>query len=215
MTPQTQETSKEEKELIPAWLKNAYLWALSPLIALFQRYNLDPNLFTLLSLLISVISALLLAAGNLRLGGVFILVSGTFDIFDGAVARATHRATKFGALFDSSLDRYAELVVFFGIAAYYFHQGYDYRSVIFFIIALATIGSLMVSYIRARAEGLGFECKIGMMQRPERIVLLGFGAIFHPNVLAVFLALIAFLANITAVQRLHHIWKASKLIDNK
>jgi len=206
----TTETPGAPREMIPQWFKDLCLRILAPLIAVFKHYNLDPNLLTLLSLGFSMVSAFVLAAGNLRLGGILVLVSGTFDILDGAVARATNRVSKFGALFDSSLDRYAELVVYFGIASYYFQQGYDYRDGIFIIIALATAGSLMVSYVRARAEGLGFECKVGMMQRPERIVLLGSGAIIHPAVLGSFLFLIAVLANLTAVQRLRHICKISQ-----
>jgi CDP-diacylglycerol--glycerol-3-phosphate 3-phosphatidyltransferase len=196
-----------EKNLIPDWLKNGYVAALNPLIRLSSVLHIHPNFFTTLSLLISLAATLVLANGDLRLGGILILVSGTFDIIDGAVARATNTSSKFGALFDSTLDRYAELAVFFGILAYYFRQGY--ADSVLIPIAFALCGSFMVSYIRARAEGLGFDCKMGWMQRPERIVLLGFGAIFSERILMWFIILIAILSNITAFQRVLHIWKLS------
>ena len=196
-----------EKNLIPEWLKNGYVTALNPLVRLSSAWHIHPNFFTALSLLVSLASAWVLAIGQLRLGGILILVSGTFDIIDGAVARATKMESKFGALFDSTLDRYAELAVFLGIMAYYLNQRYS--DTVLIPIGLAMCGSVMVSYVRARAEGLGFDCKMGMMQRPERIVLLGFGAIFSERYLMLFIILIAILSNITALQRVWHIWKLS------
>ena len=200
-----------KKNLIPDWLKNWYVSSLNPLVRLSTAWHIHPNFFTTLSLLISLLSAWVLATGHLRWGGILILVSGTFDIIDGAVARATNTSSKFGAFYDSTLDRYAELAVFFGVLAYYLNYGSaGLVGHVFWPIGLAICGSFMVSYIRARAEGLGFECKMGMMQRPERIVLLGFGAIFHERILMFFIILIALLSNLTAIQRMLHIWKLSK-----
>lgn len=202
-----------EKNLIPDWLKNWYVGSLNPIVRFSTACNIHPNFFTTISFLISLWAAQVLASGHLRWGGILILVSGTFDIIDGAVARASKRVTKFGALYDSTLDRYAELAVFFGILGYFINTGYSDFTLIVMPIALAICGSFMVSYVRARAEGLGYECKIGMMQRPERIVLLGFGAIFHDRILMIFIILIAVLSNLTAIQRILYIWKLSSKED--
>ena len=141
-----------------------------------------------------------------------------FDMMDGRVARVGKMSSTFGALYDSVLDRYSELVTLFGIFYYLMLQGYLWGSIITFI---ALIGSLMVSYVRARAEGLGLECKVGFMQRPERVVLTALGAmfcgifgdctLFDPMlILIVPMAVIAILANLTAFARLAHCYKLLK-----
>jgi CDP-diacylglycerol--glycerol-3-phosphate 3-phosphatidyltransferase len=189
--------------LLPDWIKEFYLRAIDPLVRFFVELELNPNFFTTLGFVLSLIAAYLFAAGDLRLAGVLVLLAGTFDIVDGKVARATNRVTKFGALYDSTLDRYAEVVMFFGLAYHFVIRGPVLAAI---AVSIALGGSIMVSYVRARAEGLGFECKVGLMQRPERIVFIGVGAIIHEYVLIAAICLIAVLANFTAVQRLHHIW---------
>jgi phosphatidylglycerophosphate synthase len=117
------------------------------------------------------------ARGDLRYvawGGCIILFAGLFDMMDGRLARVSKQESRFGALFDSVLDRYSELVMFLGICYYLVAQQYFLSSLFAFI---AMIGSVMVSYVRARAEGLGIECKGGLMQRPERVLLVGISAI--------------------------------------
>ena len=193
-----------KKQFIPDGLKNLYLSLLSRLIRWLADKGIHPNVLTTLTFLFSLLSGVVLAQGHLRLGGVLILVAGTFDILDGAVARLAGLATKFGAFYDSTLDRYAEFFTFFGILFYYLHAS-PVNDFLILTVCLAMCGSLMVSYVRARAEGLGLECKIGIMQRPERIVLLGFGAIFHENILTTAIVLIAVFANFTAVQRIFYI----------
>jgi CDP-diacylglycerol--glycerol-3-phosphate 3-phosphatidyltransferase len=191
--------------ILPDWLKNWYLNLITPVVNFFIARAVNPNLFTTLGFIASVISAGFFAFGYSRLAGVLVLLSGTLDIIDGKVARATNRVTKFGALYDSTLDRYAEVVVFFGLAFYFGNQEVTWRILILIAVSVALGGSMMVSYVRARAEGLGLECKVGIMQRPERIVLLGFGALFHEYALVTAVALIAVLANFTAIQRLIHV----------
>ena len=141
--------------------------------------------------------------GNIKAGGGAILIGGMFDTFDGKLARATGRSSKFGAVFDSSLDRYAELAMFFGMEIYFLNSGDLMTSIVIFF---ALSGSVMVSYVRARAEGLGMECKVGVMQRADRIVLVGVSCFIHIYALIVVLWIIAVLANITAVQRMYHVW---------
>ena len=139
-------------------------------------------------------------------------------MMDGRVARLGNMSSKFGALYDSVLDRYSELMTFFGICYYLSMKDYFFYAIIAFV---ALIGSLMVSYVRARAEGLGLECKVGFMQRPERVVLTALGAmfcgifgdctLFDPMlILIVPMAVIAILANLTAFARLAHCYKLLK-----
>jgi CDP-diacylglycerol--glycerol-3-phosphate 3-phosphatidyltransferase len=196
--------------ILPDWLKNFYLNILTPVVKFFIAREINPNMFTTVGFVVSIASAYFFGIGSLTVAGILVLLSGTFDIIDGRVARATNRVTKFGALYDSTLDRYAEVIMFFGLAYYFVSLDYLWRSV---AVSIALGGSLMVSYVRARAEGLGFECKVGIMQRPERIVLIGFGAIIHEYVLVGAVIAIAVLANFTAGQRLYHVW--SKENDKK
>ena len=205
---------KKKIEFLPIGIQNWYRNLISPATNFFIKHGVNPNFFTTVGLLVSILTTYVFAKGYLRLGGVLILLGGTFDIVDGSVARATKRETKFGALYDSTLDRYSEVIIFLGLA-YYFNfvegelifAGNDISLFIVFTIFVALGGSIMTSYIRARAEGLGLECKVGAMQRPERIVYLGFGAIFHKYTLILALILIAVLSNATAIHRLYHVWK--------
>jgi len=199
--------------ILPDGVKNWYLNLITPVVNFFVTRAVNPNLFTTLGFIVSLISAGLFILGYPRWGGALVLLSGTFDIIDGKVARATNQATKFGALYDSTLDRYAEVVVFFGLA-YFFDRDpstflktleSSWRMVGVIAVCVALGGSMMVSYVRARAEGLGMQCKVGIMQRPERIVLLGFGAIIHEAALMIAVGLIAALSNFTAIQRLLHV----------
>jgi len=192
--------------VLPNWIRNWYLNLIAPIINLFVRLEVNPNLFTTIGFILTVGASVLFATGQLVIAGAIVLLAGTFDIIDGKVARATNRVTKFGALYDSTLDRYAEVIMFFGLAFYFVKEAMFLTSI---AVSFALGGSMMVSYVRARAEALGFQCKIGIMQRPERVVYIGFGAIFafiHMGTLIFAISLIAILANFTAIQRLHHIW---------
>lgn len=157
--------------------------AIHPLIHALAKAGITPNAVTVMGFVVNIATAGLFiwganaARGDLRVigwGGALILFAGLFDVIDGRLARVSGQASPFGALFDSVLDRYSELVMFLGICYYLAAQHY-------FISALsaftAMIGSIMVSYVRARAEGLGVECKEGLMQRPERILTIGISAL--------------------------------------
>jgi len=200
-------------ELIPPAVKNGFKRILQPLIARLVRLHLNPNWFTTLSFFIVILSAVAFSRGSLRWGAFLLLLGGLLDMVDGAVARASNRVTRFGALYDSVLDRYAEIAVFFGIAYYFVHkigEGSEHAHIISMVVFLAMAGSLMVSYVRARAEGLDFECRVGFLQRPERLVLISLGALLNDSWLIVALIVIAFFANLTALQRLVHIWRSEK-----
>jgi CDP-diacylglycerol--glycerol-3-phosphate 3-phosphatidyltransferase len=163
-------------------------------------------------LTISGFALALVAANFFRIdrffwAGIFIILAGTCDVLDGRLARDTGKGSIYGALFDSTIDRYSEIIVFLGLAWYY----YGPSKATVMIILLAVAGSMMVSYTRARAEGLGLECKVGIMQRQHRITLLAAGAILaaipgtkHVTMLAS-IWIIAILANVTAVQRVIYI----------
>jgi CDP-diacylglycerol---glycerol-3-phosphate 3-phosphatidyltransferase len=197
-------------ELIPPIVKTKFKILLQPLIGSLVRLRLNPNWLTTLSFFIIVAAAVEFGRGSLRWGAALLLAGGLLDMLDGAVARASNRVTRFGALYDSTLDRYAEIMVFFGIAYYFVNktgQGSEHGLMVSMMVFIAMAGSLMVSYVRARAEGLNFECKVGLMQRPERLIGISIGAMISDNWLIGMLVLIAVFANFTAIQRLFYIWK--------
>ena len=167
----------------------------------FVKLGFSPSGLTVIGVLVACVAAALIARGMLAAGGVVVLVAGVFDMFDGAVARMTNRATKFGALFDSVMDRVSEAVVLLGLLWFYLEDGEQLGAILVYV---SIVGSTMVSYVRARAEGLGIECKGGLMQRPERVASLGIGIIvgqwWEPAVLIV-LGVIAVLTVVTTVQR--------------
>lgn len=206
---------------------------INPLVRGMIKIGITPNFITTTGFLLNVVAASFLIyasiygehgeLGYLGWAGGIILFAGLFDMMDGRVARLGNMSSTFGALYDSVLDRYSELVTFFGICYYLLMEGYFLYSIIAFV---ALIGSLMVSYVRARAEGLGIECKVGFMQRPERVVLTSLGALFcgvFKNITAfdpililiVPLAVIAVLANLTAFVRVNHCRKVMEANDRK
>ena len=156
-----------------------------------------PNTITLLGLIGTCIGAILLATGNITLGGLVILIMGPVDALDGAMARLRGDQTEFGAFVDSVTDRYSELVIFAGLLAYYLQQTDWLNSGLVF---LAASGSIMVSYTKARAEGLDFTAKVGILSRLERYLVLVPGLVF--NIPWVSLWVIAVFANYTALQRI-------------
>jgi len=199
--------SSNSQNLIPKWLENGFIKLLEPLINLIVKAGFHPNTFTIWGLILSVVGAVFFAFGYVRLGGVFILLGGVCDILDGKIARKSNKVTKFGALFDSSLDRYAEVFMFLGVAIYLERNEYFLTSIMIFI---ALGGSTMVSYVRARAEGLGYDCKVGLMQRPERVLLIGASALFHSYLLIASIWIVGFLSNYTAYQRMKYVYVLEK-----
>jgi CDP-diacylglycerol--glycerol-3-phosphate 3-phosphatidyltransferase len=192
------------RRLLPQHLQNRFINLLSPLVRLISKWGLSPNSFTVAGVILTAAGTGAFLAGFIRLAGICILLGGLCDTLDGLLARTTGRATRFGALLDSTVDRYAEFIMFSGIAAYFFFID-DYGTAAGTLLALG--GSFMVSYTRARAESLGFDAKGGFMQRPERIVLIGSGAIIHLNALILAIWLVAFFANFTALQRIRCAYK--------
>lgn len=178
--------------------------AFRPLTNLALRLSLPPNLLTLSGLVASLGSAFAFKSGALRIGAILVLVAGLFDSLDGEVARQTHGATTFGAFLDSMVDRYSESLVFLGIAWYYL------PGLQVLIVVAALVGSYMVSYARARSEGIGYECRAGLMERPERMILLACGGLAGERFFLGFLVALAALAHLTALQRIYHVWRQTR-----
>lgn len=172
------------------------------------RYRVHPNLITTMGCLATLAAAWLYHSDNVRTAGLLVLLGGVADIFDGRVARESGLASKFGSFYDSTLDRISEIFVFLGLLSLYNTYGAQMADVrMVYVIFLATSGSLMVSYTRSRAEAMGLDCKVGLMQRAERVILLGlgsllFGLAWNGLVLSGILVLMAITTNITAVQRI-------------
>lgn len=171
--------------------------------AVLARTGLTPDMASLLGLVVNGAVAIVLATGRLGLGGLLLLIAAPFDMIDGALARATGKGSRYGAFLDSNLDRYSEVLLFFGLLWHVQHDPTHATMRMLLIYACAT-GSLLVSYARARAESLGFDNEVGILARPERVV--GLGAFLLFGWTDVILWLLALLTYVTAVQRLMHVW---------
>jgi CDP-diacylglycerol--glycerol-3-phosphate 3-phosphatidyltransferase len=164
--------------------------------------GISPNGLTVLGLVLNGIAAAIVAAGWFLPGGIALLVASAFDMLDGAVARATGKASRFGAFFDSVIDRYCEAVVLIGLIFVLAQAGNTALAV---GAATTLVGSLLVSYARARAEGLGVDCEVGILQRPERVILLSIGLMAADVLLAPVVWILAVVTNVTVVQRILHV----------
>ena len=196
--------TNSSRRLIPESFQRGFMALLAPLIRLLTRVGISPNSLTIAGVVITTAGAVAFFLKSPRLGGFLILLGGLCDAIDGSLARNAGKATRFGALLDSSVDRYSEFVMLFGIGGYFLMVD-DYVSAA--VTFLALCGSFMVSYTRARAESLGLAAKVGVMQRPERIVFLGAGALLHPIALKIAIWMVAIFANFTALQRLRFAFK--------
>src|SRR5262249_30418922 len=170
--------------------------------------RIHPNVLTFFGLLINIEAAFLLAAGRFQAAALVVIGAGLFDMVDGRVARETNRVTKFGGFFDSVLDRYSDLALLMGLLVYYASIN---RFGYIVLTAVVMTGSVMVSYTRARAENTIPKCKVGFLERPERIVLIILGALFDR--MAPVLCVIAVLSNITVIARMIYTWQETKHLE--
>lgn len=204
--------------------------ALGPVTLVLARLGIGPDALTVIGLLVSLTAALMFFEGYFRLGALLVTFSGLCDILDGELARRVGRHSRFGAFLDSTLDRLSDGLVLTGIAGFYLvhltelvldptlavaeiSRGLEPRTwaVVSLTATLAMVGSFMVSYTRARAEGLGLECKVGWFERPERMILLIVAALFGVGpVMSAALVLLALLSFVTAAQRVAYIWKHTR-----
>jgi CDP-diacylglycerol--glycerol-3-phosphate 3-phosphatidyltransferase len=170
------------------------------------RVPVTPNQVTVIGLALTFAAAALVAFGHLRWAGVVLIVAGSFDILDGALARSTHASYPYGAFLDSTLDRYSEGAIYVGLAAYFVAMGGPLQRWLVLATFAALAGSFLVSYVRARAQSLGFMCETGVFARPERVVVTVVGLIFGGVVLYAVVFLLAILTNFTALQRIREVW---------
>ncbi len=177
------------------------------------RLPITPNQVTVAGMLVVFGAGALVASGHLLAAGVVLAFGASFDIFDGALARVTKRSYPYGAFLDSTTDRYAEAAVYIGLAAYYVGQPNPRPAVLGVLLAL--VGSMSVSYVRARAQSLGFKCDSGLFARPERIVATIVGLVFGGWVLLVVIWALAILTNFTALQRILEVWRQARARRNE
>jgi CDP-diacylglycerol--glycerol-3-phosphate 3-phosphatidyltransferase len=170
------------------------------------RVPVTPNQLTVIGLALTFVAAGLVAFGHLRWAGIVLIVAGSFDILDGALARSTHASYPYGAFLDSTLDRYSEGAIYVGLAAYFLSMGGPLQRWLVLATLAALAGSFLVSYVRARAQSLGFTCETGLFARPERVVLTVVGLIVGGVVLYTVVFLLAILTNFTALQRIREVW---------
>jgi CDP-diacylglycerol--glycerol-3-phosphate 3-phosphatidyltransferase len=178
-----------------------------PIVGILSKSGITPNALTLINLALNIVAAYVIATGHFLLGGVLVLVSGLFDLLDGALARFTKQTTKFGAILDSTVDRISEAAILCGLLIWYASQ--ENTSLELLLIFVVLIGSFLVSYIRARAEGLGWQCQVGLFTRAERVIVLAIGLLINQIFIA--LCVLVVFVFITVVQRLVYLWKQGKI----
>ena len=182
----------------------------TPTAKVLSKTGVTPNTLTVMGFLVSVAAGVLIALGHFLAGGLVVLFAGAFDLMDGPVARVTGKTSRFGGFLDSTLDRLSEAAVLAGILAYYAYNQGTWESLLAYG---CFVGSVMVSYLRARAEGLGVKCEVGVFTRVERVIVMSIGLIVGQWVdlaIPVMLGIITVLAFFTVVQRLVHVQRSEK-----
>jgi CDP-diacylglycerol--glycerol-3-phosphate 3-phosphatidyltransferase len=197
---------------LPGIRRNLGYRIADPIVRILSKTGITPNGLTFTNLALNIGAAYVIARGHLLLGGVLILVAGLFDLLDGALARFSKRTTKFGAVLDSTVDRISEAATLSGLLIWYVPQGGATLEIVLILVVL--VGSFLVSYVRARAEGLGWQCQVGLFTRAERVIVLAIGLLLS-RVFAgsVFVALcvLALFVSITVVQRLVYLRKQARI----
>jgi CDP-diacylglycerol--glycerol-3-phosphate 3-phosphatidyltransferase len=181
-----------------------------PLKTILVKSRLTPNNLTWLALAVSLIAAVTIATKHLLIGGFLVLLSGLFDLLDGMLARLTNQSTRFGALLDSTFDRISDAVLLLGVLVLYLLNRDTIGIVLVF---LALVGAFLTSYLRARAEGLGINCPVGLFTRAERVIILALGLLLNPLCkfsISIALAVLVVLGFATVVQRFIYVWQQTK-----
>lgn len=206
--------------LIAVWdaIKAGYLRVIEPVADLLVRRRVSPNMITTFGTICTMIAGGIFASGHIRTAGWFLGLTALFDVLDGTVARRTGRSTTFGAFYDSTLDRVADGFVLGGLAVFYGMNAVHRSPIMLSITIAGLIGTFLTSYTRARAESLGLDAKVGIMQRPERVTLLAapqafFGLALNGWVLAGIVTLLAVTAWITAVQRILFVYNVTRAAE--
>jgi CDP-diacylglycerol--glycerol-3-phosphate 3-phosphatidyltransferase len=181
----------------------------NPIVTLVAKTPLTPNIITFIGFIITIGAGALVVTEHFLAAGALVLVAGLFDMLDGALARRTNKTTRFGAILDSTLDRISEAILLISLLAVFARSGLVTESI---LSGVALVGSLLVSYIRARMEGLGIECKVGLFTRPERVIILALGLMLSQfaNALLIMLAVLTFFSWFTVVERMVYAWRKLK-----
>lgn len=197
-----EQEERERGKPITYWIGEGGSWLLRHVVSGLAATRLTPNMFTFLALAVNSWAAAMFAMGRFRQAAAVLFLAGFLDMADGQVARRVGRVTAFGAFLDSTLDRYSDLALYMGLVVYYTLIG---RTFYMTLAAVAMASSFMVSYSRARAESLIASCKVGFMERPERLVLLIMGGVF--NRMAQVLWVIATISTLTVIHRVVYTWQ--------
>lgn len=198
------------------WFERGLRAGVEPCVAALTRHRVHPNVLSTLGFAVTSASGFFFHQHHVRTAGALILLGGIFDLFDGSVARRTGLASPFGAFYDSTLDRLSEIVVYFGLLSLYNDYRHELGDVgMIYAVMLAMAGSIMISYTRARAEGLGIECSVGLMQRAERVILIGLAALLFGEqgrgvVLKGVIIGLAVLTNLTVLQRVWWVFRHTR-----
>ncbi|HET7188098.1 MAG TPA: CDP-alcohol phosphatidyltransferase family protein [Gemmatimonadaceae bacterium] len=205
-------------KLLPDWIKNGYLRLIDPVATWLVTRGVHPNTITVVGTLCTVVGGIIYATGHIRTGGFFLGITALFDVLDGTVARRSNKSSTFGAFLDSTLDRLADGFVLGGIAVFYATSRVHGSVPLLVTALLGLVGAFLTSYTRARAESLGLDAKVGLLQRPERVVLLSapqalFGLVLDGWVLAIIIVILSVTAWITVIQRVAYVYTATTRAD--
>jgi CDP-diacylglycerol---glycerol-3-phosphate 3-phosphatidyltransferase len=205
-------------KLLPDWIKNGYLKLIDPVANWLVKKQVHPNTITVFGTLCTVVGGIIYATGHIKTGGWFLSLTALFDVLDGTVARRSNLSSTFGAFLDSTLDRLADGFVLGGLAVFYATSPAHHSIPLMITALLGLMGAFLTSYTRARAEALGLDAKVGLLQRPERVVLMAapqalFGLFFNGWPLAIIIVILTVTAWITVVQRVAYVYTATTRAD--
>jgi CDP-diacylglycerol--glycerol-3-phosphate 3-phosphatidyltransferase len=201
-------------KILPDWIKTGYLRLIDPVANWLVKRGVHPNTITCIGTLCTLVGGIIYGTGHIKTGGWFLGLTALFDVLDGTVARRSNRSSTFGAFLDSTLDRLADGFVLGGLAVFYATSRLHSSVPMLIVCLMGLIGAFLTSYTRARAEALGLDAKVGMLQRPERVVLLSapqafFGLVFNGWVLAIIIVILTVTAWITVIQRVAYVYTAT------
>jgi CDP-diacylglycerol--glycerol-3-phosphate 3-phosphatidyltransferase len=195
---------KKKRLSLEMYLRKVFKGVIDPIAAGLLKIGITPNMITGIGFILTVVAAFFLAQGKFTVGGLILLFAGPLDVVDGSMARLIGTPTAYGSLIDSVTDRYSELVVLGGLLFYFVNSQ---NNLAILLVFLAASGSVLVSYVKARAEAVGFNAKVGLLTRVERLIIMIGCLIFRIPVIALWI--IAILANVTAIQRLLFVRKSA------
>jgi CDP-diacylglycerol--glycerol-3-phosphate 3-phosphatidyltransferase len=196
---------KEQTKTLTDQMRALFKWVIDPIAAFFNRIGILPNTMTLIGLVGHTIGAFFLYQGKMTIGGLVILAMAPVDALDGTMARLRGESSSFGAFVDSVTDRYSELIMFLALVIYYAQQG-EWLNCI--VVYTAAAGSVLVSYVRSRAESLGYEAKVGILTRMERYIVLVPTLILNAPMVGLWI--VAVMANFTAIQRIIYVRRQAR-----